>query len=263
MLTTASIMTAHIIDTVNWTRPIYFAVTVNPDFMIGLYEHMSIEGAAFRLVRERAPDNEYLINAPALERNLFHRYSYRGIADPAVYKSPDTRRHLRNYFVAFARLAEQYLKDGRREDAIRVAREAVKTCNPDPEVRMLLYGILYEHGLGDEMNRMVDEEIGRPSSDEAQRALEEAMRFLEFSMPEVSIRILAPRMERYGTNPDLWRAYIAALYTAGRYRDALAATDRFLAVVPGDPEAVNLRGIIERKLKETDTPDTVSRGAVR
>jgi hypothetical protein len=263
VLTVANIMTAHIIDTVNWTRPIYFAVTVNPDFMIGLYEHMSIEGAAFRLVKGRAPDDEYLINAPALERNLFRRYSYRGIADPGVYKSPDTRRLLRNNFVAFARLAEQYLKDGRREDAIRAAREGVKTCSPDPDVRMLLYSILHEHGLGDEMNRMVDEELGLPSRDEAKQAIEEAMRFLEFSMPEVSVRILAPRVERYRTNPDFQRAYIAALYTAGRFHDALAGIARFLETVPGDSEAVALRGIIERKLKEKDTPDTVSRGTSR
>jgi cell division protein FtsW (lipid II flippase) len=263
MLTVASVMTAHIIDTVDWKRPIYFAVTVDPEFMIGLYEHMSTEGQAFRLVKERAPDGEYLIDAPALERNLFHVYSYRGIADPKVYKSPDTRRILSNYFVAFARLAEQYLKDGRREDAVRAARAGVDRCDPDPEVRMLLYGILHRYGLMEELNRMVDGEIGRSHAGEPETSVGEAMRFLENSMPDVSIRLLAPLRERYRANPDLQRVYIASLTTAGRYKEALDAADLFLALAHGDTEALGLRGIAERRMKDAGARDTVTVGEPR
>jgi len=34
----------------NWTRPVYFAVTVGPEAFVGLENHFQIEGLAYRLV---------------------------------------------------------------------------------------------------------------------------------------------------------------------------------------------------------------------
>ena len=249
ILSVSSIMVAHIIKTVNWSRPIYFAVSVNPDLMIGLGEHMSMEGMVFRLVRERAADNEYLVNAPVVEKNLFSLYSFRGIADPSLYKPEDTRKLLHNYFIAFARLSEQYIKDGRKEDAIRVARESLRICAPDSEIRMLLYTILRDRGLTDEFNRMIDEEVKHLPLDNAQESVAAGINFIKFSLPEAAVSILKAVTDRYRNDPDSWRAYTAALFQAGMYKEALDAAGNILRISPGDSQALETRQVIEQKLK--------------
>ncbi len=263
ILSTAAVMTRHIIERANGSRPIYFAVTVNPDYMIGLFEHMSIEGSAFRLVNERAADNEYLIDAPTLERNLFSRYRYRGLSDSTVYKPPDTRRILRNYFVAFARLSERYLRDGRTADGIRVAHEGVKICNPDPEIRVLLYTIFAELGLRDELFSLADDEIRRIPPGDTSRILETGMRFLGYSMPVLALRMTEPLIAGRTKDYDIWRLHVGALYTAGRYDDALAALGGLLALVPGDSDALRLRQMIMERKTAPAVPDTVSRENTR
>jgi len=263
ILSTAAIMTRHIVERAHGTRPIYFAVTVNPDYMIGLFEHMSIEGSAFRLMNERAADNEYLIDAPTLEKNLFSVYKYRGLGDSTVYKPPDTRRILRNYFVAFARLSERYLRDGRTADGIRVAREGIRICNPDPEIRVLLYTIFAELGLRDELFSLVDDEIRRIPPDDTARILETGMRFIGYSMPVLALRMTEPMIAAHTKNPDIWRLHVGALYTAGMYDDAMTAVEGLLSLVPGDPDAMKLRQMLVERKNAPAVPDTSAAGGIR
>jgi len=67
VLTVSNIMVLHILKENGWKRPVYFGVTVDPGVMIGLFEHLSMEGMVFRLVREEAPKDRYHIDAPVLD----------------------------------------------------------------------------------------------------------------------------------------------------------------------------------------------------
>ena len=263
ILSVAAMTVADIVNTTDWSRPIYFTTSVNPDFMIGLFEHMSIEGMVFRLVKDRAPDNEYLIDVPALERNLFHKYSYRGIADPALYKSRETSRMLRNYFIAFSRLCEQHLKDGNTADAVRVAKEALRVCDPDPDIRMLLYTIFRDRGPRGELDRLVEAEIAQLPNGDSGKVLQAGLRFLQYGMADTAARILGGLAGRDAKNPEVWRAYAAALFQAGDYRGALDAVVKLQALVPGDPQASEIRPIIERKLAEPAPADSLPHGTVQ
>ncbi len=110
ILSVSSKVVAHVIEQVNWTRPIYFSTYVEPARMIGLDEFMSMEGMVFRLTRQKSGTGDYYVNASTLERNINERYVYRGITDPTVYKSPETSNLLHNYFIAFVDLCENYMK---------------------------------------------------------------------------------------------------------------------------------------------------------
>ncbi len=158
VLNEASIMIAHIIRTVNWTRPIYFAVTIEPSKFIGLNRFMSTEGMVFQLTREKAP-GRYHINAPVLDRNVFTNYRYRGVADKTVYKSPETINLVHNYYIGFLDLCERYMELGDRENAVRAARGSIEMCAPDLERRMMLYNLLDETGLEDELKRMIEDGV--------------------------------------------------------------------------------------------------------
>ncbi len=259
VLSVAAITTADIIRTNEGSRPIYFAVTVSPDHMIGLFENMSIEGLAFRLTAERAPDFEYSIGASALERNLYERYRYRGLADPTLYKSPDVRKMLRNYSLAFVRLAERRLKDADISGALEAAGRLYRVSDPDQDIRMLLYSFFYTHAPGPEADRLIQYELDRLPLGDLQAAFHVGTVFLQNSLPQAAVRVFRELSLAKGNDPEVWRAYASALFQAGDFRGALGAVDRFRALRPGDTQAEETRRIIEQKLTEPASADTSAR----
>ncbi|MCE5249016.1 DUF2723 domain-containing protein [bacterium] len=255
ILSVASLMTAHIIQETNWTRPIYFGVTVGSETMIGLYEHMTLEGMVFRLGKEAAPKDTYHVEAAALDRNIFGRYSYRGVTDPTVYKSPETTRLLYNYVIAFIRLCEKYIELGDRANALRAARGMFEYTSPELDHRILLCSILYRGGFTDEYERLVTEEIRKLPPDDIMTSLRTGIRFIEFNLPGAALMVLNPLTTSHPDNTDVLKGYIMALYQSRDYNEALKATDRLIALLPNDPEPARYREIIMKNL-QTSPADT-------
>lgn len=255
MLSVANIMVAHIIKQNNWSRPLYFAVTVSPGNMIGLEEYLSMEGMAMRITKDRAPEGEYAINADALERNLFHTFSFRGVTDSSLYKSTDTKGLLSNYAIMFIRLAEQHSRDGDRDGAARAARAAIDVAGADRTRRLLLYTILRGNGMESLYSELIDEEIARIPLDDPEAAMQEGLMFIvpPFDMKEAAQQVLAALVEKYPDNMEVLRGYGAVLFDAGRYNEALSAVDSILERMPGDAEALRTRPIILERLKADTT----------
>lgn len=115
------IMVKEIVLNAKWERPIYFAVTVSPDALIGLGDYLQMEGLAMRLtpVRGSGLYDIQQVNEAALRENLFsspegfhrepHRgFKFRGLTDPSIYFSENDRRMMGNYRNAFMRLSLYY-----------------------------------------------------------------------------------------------------------------------------------------------------------
>jgi len=244
VLNEASIMIAHIIKTVNWKRPIYFAVTIEPSKLIGLNQFMSTEGMVFRLTREKAPER-YHINAIVLDRNVFTTYRYRGVTDPTVYKSPETLKLVHNYYIGFLDLCERYMELGDRENAVRAARGSLERYAPDLDQRILLYTLMGETGLEDELERMIDAETERLQLDNVEESSAVGVRFLlEPSLNRVSVLIFKKLIDRHPRSELAWKGYASALYQSGRYDEALEALDSLLTMDPSNIEAAQLREMI-------------------
>ncbi|MFC1650000.1 DUF2723 domain-containing protein [Candidatus Latescibacterota bacterium] len=128
-ITVSNYMTAHIIDTNNSERPVYFSTYTDPVNMIGLYEYMAMEGLVFRLTREKSTDGKYSVDAGTLKNNIVDKYLYRGITDADVYKSPETAKLVHNYFIAFMDLADAYNELGETENAL-LALDRAKGLRP-------------------------------------------------------------------------------------------------------------------------------------
>lgn len=101
-----TVMIWWIIQQINWTRPIYFAVTVPNSNQAGLRPYLSMEGMAYRLVPEHGPGQFDLART---RDNLMGTYRYRGINQPEFYKDPVARRLLGNYLVLFEGLTQIYV----------------------------------------------------------------------------------------------------------------------------------------------------------
>ncbi|MBN1294679.1 MAG: DUF2723 domain-containing protein [Candidatus Latescibacteria bacterium] len=253
-LSVSGYMVAHIIKENNWSRPIYFGVTVDPSAMIGLFEHMSMEGMVYRLVKDEAPPNMYHIDAVALDRNIFERYTYRGISDPEVYKSPDTVNLMQNYSMAFIRLCEKYIEIGNLDGAVRAADGAMELTIPDLDRRMLLYSTLCHGGLSDECDRFVTREIDSLLLDDRNISVRTGIWFLTFKMYESALKVFERLAERYSEDTDVLKGLISAYYSLENYGEALKVTDRLLTIIPGDVEIRQNRETILKKMESIQSP---------
>jgi hypothetical protein len=154
ILSVSSYMVAHIIDTNNWSRPIYFSTNVESSKMIGLRQYMSLEGLVFHLTKEKSVNNDYHVNASILRHNMFEKYQYRGLTDPTVYKSSETEILLHQYFIAFVDLFDRYMELGDKDNAFLVVKRAHEFCLQDTVCLEILKQALSEWGLVKEMNKI-------------------------------------------------------------------------------------------------------------
>lgn len=124
------IMVKEIIESNNWKRPIYFAVTGGDDSKIGLNDYLRMEGMALRLVpfKSSGPSPEFLEES-IIKKQLFNDeiapsktykpgFIFRGINDPGIFFDENQERLLQNYRNAFIRTAIYCQSTGKNADAV-------------------------------------------------------------------------------------------------------------------------------------------------
>ena len=105
----------------NWKRPIYFATSVPTDSYNGLGDYLRLEGFALQLVPYKT-DNETYINSNILYDMLMNKGKWGNINKKAVNVDNYVQRTVRilNIRGTFSSLANQLLKEGKKEKAIKV-----------------------------------------------------------------------------------------------------------------------------------------------
>ncbi|MCD4701423.1 MAG: hypothetical protein K8S24_06145 [Candidatus Aegiribacteria sp.] len=97
-------------------REIYFAGTVAPESRQFLEHYQEMEGIAFRITEYPVVD---AVNS-ARGWQLMESYRFTGISDPSIYKCNQAVQILRNYVLAYHRLAYHYLEVG-EPDSVQLA----------------------------------------------------------------------------------------------------------------------------------------------
>jgi len=199
--------------------PIYFAVTVSEDNLMGIQPHLKLEGLAFRVVPEianKAPDIE------RTQKNLHQVYSYTGLFDPKVYKDDNTMKLISNYASAFWQVGRALRQKGDLEGAIREFEEA-KRISPDEPANLNWLGVTYA-------------ELGK--FDEAIKNLRDLVR-------------LEPQ------NPICYAQLAAVLQNAGQLDEAISWLEKSIEVNPNFAEGYgrlfNLHLIMGDTLKAIST----------
>ncbi|TLU88210.1 MAG: DUF2723 domain-containing protein [Chlorobium sp.] len=86
-------------------RPIYFALTVDPENMIGLEKFLRLDGLVYKLVPLKSADPMSYVDSSLLFRNLLTVYRFRNLNNPGVYLEETSRKLCGNYAPLFVRLA--------------------------------------------------------------------------------------------------------------------------------------------------------------
>jgi len=247
-LSASAWMTAYIINQVNWDRPIYFAVTMSPAALIGLEPYLMMEGMVFRLTQENIEGGGHAVARETLEKNIFERYSYSGIADPDVYKSPETARLIQNYFVGFGELVKQYIISGEKDRALEVAEKALAESSPDLDHRMALYAILQDGGLANQAADYVESELAEIDYASFHNALKSGMTLIQYGFYVSAVDLFKTLTEVHPDNITGLKAYSASLYGAERFNDCLAVIEQILTKAPNDKEALMYKNVIIQRL---------------
>ncbi|PRY37554.1 drug/metabolite transporter (DMT)-like permease [Spirosoma oryzae] len=122
------------IATNNWKRPIYFSSTLANDNYLNLKDHMQLEGYAYRLMPVGVPGaSDGYVNSDIMYTNMMKKSFFREFDNPNVYYDETYRTPIISARIAFFRLADQLLREGKKAKALEVINYSLKTI-PDKSI---------------------------------------------------------------------------------------------------------------------------------
>ncbi len=106
------------IATNDWKRPIYFSTTLANSSYLNLKEFMQREGLAFRLMPFKVEGaREGFVNSDIMYKNMMENFYWRELDNPNTYYDENYERFVLNLRDSFYRLADQLIKEGKKEEA--------------------------------------------------------------------------------------------------------------------------------------------------
>ncbi|GAB3881922.1 glycosyltransferase family 117 protein [Spirosoma agri] len=123
------------IATNNWKRPIYFSSTLASDNYLSLKNYMQLEGYAYRLMPVAVPGaTDGYVNSDIMYNNMLKKTFWREFNNPDVYydetyKGPPVI----SARIAFFRLADQLIREGKKDKAREVLDFSLKVI-PDKSI---------------------------------------------------------------------------------------------------------------------------------
>ncbi len=149
----------------DWKRPVYFAITVGSSGFYNLTPYFQFEGMAYRVVpiRTNAPSQMDLghINTDILYDNLMNKFKWGNASDSSVYLDENNLRMLSHVKTNFSRLAEQLIKEGKKDLAIKALDKCLEVLPskqvPPNYVNIYLAESYYKAGATDKANALLSE----------------------------------------------------------------------------------------------------------
>ena len=244
----------NIVDTNQWRRPLYLAVTV-PDQM-GLEKRLSLEGLVFRVNTQetaRSVDVEKTLD------NLYRLFRYEGLLDKnraydtKVYKDENAYRLVQNYTAAHVQVGYQLHLARRPQDAIRVLEDAAKLS---PEFPGLLE---YLGRLYDETGRMADAERvylegARRMPDAPEYPFHLGVLYYRTGKVDQGIAQLRRAVEMNQQYFDWFSALFTALWEQGRREEAVDVLRTWVRAHPEDRDGASYLREFEESLRVRPGP---------
>ena len=115
-----------IIASSNWTRPIYFAVTVGPEAFIGLERYFQIEGLTYRLVPYAPMRDQPRIDTDIMYDNLMNKAKWGGLDKNEVWMDENNLRMASTMRMQMRTLATSLIQEGKKDKALEVLKKCME-----------------------------------------------------------------------------------------------------------------------------------------
>jgi tetratricopeptide (TPR) repeat protein len=115
----------------DWTRPIYFAITVGQEMYMRLEPYFRQDGVAFRVLPFEAAKYQR-IDPDIMYDNVINKYKYGNLDKPGLYVDENSARMATSFRVILGRLAQTLADQGDSIRAEEVADHSLKmipSCN--------------------------------------------------------------------------------------------------------------------------------------
>ena len=116
MLRVQDIAVLKIVEWNDWEKPVFFSVAVPVENQVGLTPYLSLNGLAYRLVREREPG----LDREQMERSFYHIFQWRNLVGREMTSDPGVAPLLFNYQAGVMQLADVYRREGMGEALARL-----------------------------------------------------------------------------------------------------------------------------------------------
>jgi hypothetical protein len=122
--TKSDMMIVDILQTNNWKRPVYFAVTVGRDMYLGMDNYFQQEGIAYRIVPIKKEGGS--VNTAVMYDNMMHKFRWGNIQNPKVYLDENILRMCSTFRMQFSSLVEALINENKKDSALKVLDYAFK-----------------------------------------------------------------------------------------------------------------------------------------
>ncbi|MCL1938904.1 MAG: DUF2723 domain-containing protein [Candidatus Azobacteroides sp.] len=115
----------------DWSRPMYFAITVGSDQYMRLDPYFRQDGVGYRIMPFEAARYER-INSDVLYDNLMNKYKWGNLQQPGLYLDENCMRMARTFRIIFGQLAKKLVEENKFEQAEKAADrclEAIPSYN--------------------------------------------------------------------------------------------------------------------------------------
>jgi tetratricopeptide (TPR) repeat protein len=230
------VMVVHIIQATKFSKPIYFAVTVSPENMIGLdnrrnstgsNNYLRMDGLAFQVMPYGGPGD--FMSPVKLDQNLFEDFQYRNLDNPDVYYNDNVLGLLQNYRSAFLRLTTHY--------------QSKKSIDPTFNEKAI--------GVLDRMENVMPEEVIPLRS--FQLSLNFGRMYFDAGRPDELERRIERILKLYTLRPSD-KAFLAGHYSQflENYAKAESLATASLDEQPNNPQAVSTLIDVYQKTNQLD-----------
>ncbi|MFQ5823407.1 MAG: protein O-mannosyl-transferase family [bacterium] len=264
-------MIVHILAANKFEKPIYFAVTVSPENMLGLdnrrgvkglKNYLRMDGLAFKVMPYYG-DRDF-ISYKNLWTNLFEKFQYRNLNNPHVYFNNNIIGLLQNYRSAFLRLTNYYQTKARTDKSLNEKVLAVldkmnevlpEEVVPLRDFRLSLnFGrMYYEAGRPEELEKRLDRAVMTEEL-AAMDKLYIAEYYSQFLKNDAKAESLALTvLEEQPEFPQLYGWLVSHYTRTKQYNKGVEILQKWLAMYPTDKQAQQQLASLQSFIKLEDS----------
>ena len=159
----SELMMLEMLANANWERPIYMAITVGSENHLGMDNHFTQEGLAYRFTPFDTDKLNSKIDSEKMYDNLMNKFKFGGIEKPGIYIDENVMRMCYTHRRIFTQLVGQLIKEGKKDKALAALDYAEKMI-PSYNVpydwangAFQMAEAYYQLGQNEKANKIIDE----------------------------------------------------------------------------------------------------------
>lgn len=229
-------MVVNIVDANAWKKPVYFAVTVSDDNLMGLGPYLKMQGLAYRLMRHTVAESDRLDMARTVHL-LDNVYRYRGLGDGTARLNDTSEKLLSNYAASYIQIALSMRRPLSMMKAEVDRLKVIAATTPDSVPELAQKEKVYRDSLDLVLGKL-EQCIGFMPADWRPRVLRHEV-LMTHDMTVEAEKAMRASLEIDPDNQEYMKYYVQALEKNGKKKEATEVLRKLLDG-EGDPWFVHL-----------------------